>query len=194
MEKNERRQYRSRINTMKKSIIILLFLISNFTFSQVEKDTIILNQHDIVEKTDTIFNVKTKPIINILSVNKKNGDFLDGLYRINIDDNNYFITNYRKGIEDNAIFNLNKFYHNGQLKQLNIKGYQIIGSKYISIKDYNCHKSKLEGNYIDMQNNHIIEQIKINQKIRNKNLILIIKSKSSTSRIILERNLICICE
>ncbi|MBE0393715.1 hypothetical protein [Flavobacterium sp. PL002] len=179
---------------MKKSIIILLFSISNFTFSQVEKDTIILNQHDIVEKTDTIFNVKTKPIINILSVNKKNGDFLDGLYRINIDDNNYFITNYRNGIEDNAIFNINKFYHNGQLKQLNIKGYQIIGSKYISIKDYNCHKRKLEGNYIDMQNNHIIEKIKINQKIRNKNIILIIKSKSSTSRIILERNLICICE
>ena len=45
---------------------------------------------------------------------------LNGLYKIHIDDVNYFITKYKNGIEDNNIFNYKISYRNGKLKELDV--------------------------------------------------------------------------
>ncbi|MCX8534112.1 hypothetical protein [Chryseobacterium luquanense] len=154
---------------MKILIVFSILFTSNFIFCQIKKDTITIEQSDIIIKVDTIYSTRTKPIINFQNFNKKNGTLLTGLYRINIDDNTYFITNYKNGIEDSTIFNYKKGYRNGKLKELEIMGYQMIGEAYISIPEYNCNtNSFLDGFTKEYSNDMIIDKIRIRQKIRKK--------------------------
>lgn len=152
---------------MKKIILLFLIFFYNSASCQVENDTLILNQNDISFKIYTIQSNKTKPTSNIVYFNKENGVPLNGLCKIKINDNTYFITYYKNGIENNAIFNYKKNYQNGKLKVLDIKGYQLIGQNYLSILEYDCSSNVfLDGYTKDYNNETIIDKIRIYQKIK----------------------------
>jgi hypothetical protein len=154
---------------MRKLLIFLFFIVFSLGNSQIKDDTIILHNKDIITKIDTVFNTKIKPIPNIKYINKQDGSLLNGLYKIKIDANNYFITKYKNGIEDNAVLNVKKTFRNGELSQLDIKGYQIIGSKYISVPEY-IDKSDvfLDGFIKEYSDDLIVDKIRIYQQIKKK--------------------------
>lgn len=149
------------------------FLFSLFTFflanSQVKNDTIDIEFSYIKKIAKTAYsNIRVRP--NDFYIYYDNMDQpLNGLYKIHIDDANYFITKYKNGIEDNTIFNFKKSYRNGELKELDIKGHQLIGQTYLSISEYACSSNvSLDGFTKDYYNDRIIDKIRIYQKIKKK--------------------------
>lgn len=161
---------------------------------QAQKDTIVLNQIHLIDRTDTVFNLKKEPVITKLNINNLNKEPLNGFYKIFTDKNNYFITNYKNGLEDNSIFNYKITYKNGKLIQFDIKGNQIIGSKYISIINYNCKEKNFKAYYVDTESDAVIEQITIKQKVELKRIKLIIRGKNNKSKIFLSRNILKDCK
>lgn len=179
---------------MKKSIIILLLFSSGFIFSQAEKDTITVHFNDIIYKIDTAYNTRTKPVITKRKINKHSGKLLNGLYKVITEQKSFFITKYKGGLSDDSVFNYVKYYYNDNLYKIDIKGQVMIGSKYISISEYNCAKKRLKGCYVDLTSNKIIETIRIKQKIKKKYILWKITSKNGTNCIRLNREMLTDCD
>ncbi|QCE42751.1 hypothetical protein [Psychroserpens sp. NJDZ02] len=180
---------------MKNYILGIFLVIYNFAFSQIKKDTdtISLFFNEIIYKTDTIHSTRTKSIITKKSINKQYNKPLNGLYKVITGNDTFFITKYKEGLEDNKVFNYVKYYYKGKLFKIEVKGIQIIGTNYISIPKYNCKNTTLQGNYIDITNDKIVEPIKIKQRARKKHILWKIKSKNGTSCIRLNRKIFTDC-
>ena len=178
---------------MKHLIIIVVFFKGYFCFGQIQQDTIVINFDDIIHKIDTLYNVKTKFVERIIKIDKQSNKPLDGFYKVITSDREYFLTKYKKGGTDDRIFNYKKYYCNGILCSIEIKGIQMIGINYISILEYSCNKH-LIGSYLDISSNKKVEDIIIKQRVRKKRVLWkIIRANGQVRKLYLDKDILKDC-
>lgn len=178
MEKNEGRQYRFRINTMKKTIIVIIILFfCNYILSQEKIDTIKISQNNIkllVEYKDSdnprIGKFEKKYFVDTIT-NKP----LNGIYKVILDENNFYITNFENGFKfffKTPYQNIVKYYTNNVFIGIDYYSHVFFGrEKYISIPNYNCKSGIfMEGFIKEYSTSTVINKISIYQKIKKKSI------------------------
>lgn len=150
------------------------------SFRQKEKDTITINSINIYHKVDTIYKTKSKPIITNIKIDKQNNKPLNGFYKIITGQDTYFITRYKNGLEDNAIFNYIKYYANDNLHRIDLKGAKTIGYQYIRIPIFNgCTNKKIKAYFVESDSDIITESIEIKIEKNKKHVIVKTYSKQN---------------
>ncbi|WP_430411236.1 hypothetical protein [Kordia sp.] len=153
---------------MKYVLAFILFLFTFTAFAQVKQDTLFIHQKNIISKIDTLFDIRTKPTIEKRYFHLRENNPLNGFYKISTGKETYFVTQYTNGFEDNSVFNYIKYYDNGQLHTIKIKGNTMFGSHFLYVPKYSCEQRKFTGFYVDLVNEELKKQVRIKQKFRNK--------------------------
>ncbi len=173
-------------------VIIFLILYCQFSFAQKnQNDTITLHSSDIkcILQKSKITNPRIVIPRQQIKVDKTCNKPLDGFYKIITGKNEFFLTKFKNGIEDNDEFNYIKYYTNGKLKKIDFKGTAFFGSKYLSIPNYSS-KRLIKGIFIDCYSKSIIDSIEIKQIISKKHLILKTNSKEDKIKLKFSHNFI----